>query len=303
MIVLHLSDTHFGKPHRPAAAAAAAQLARQHRPAAVVVSGDLTQRAKAREFQSAREFLAALALAPVVLVPGNHDVPLYRFWERLAAPWAQYRRLAAVHRPQAPAALGTGGARVPRRLAFGASRPQVRAPLDTVLDVPGGDGSAGARFVALCSVAPRTAVVNGRLTRTQLRRAGQAFAQAPPGACRVLVVHHNLVRPGPDGPGGPSPMRGARRVLGRLSRWEADLVLCGHVHRTWLTQTATASPVPLVHAGTASSSRGRAPEEGRNSLNVLRIGGSGIDVTPYLFSENDGRFLPTEARRYERRRR
>lgn len=300
MIVLHLSDTHFGKPHRPVAAAAAAKLARQHRPAAVVVSGDFTQRAKAREFQSAREFLAALAPAPVVLVPGNHDVPLYRFWERLAAPWARYRRLAAVHRPHAPAALDAGGARVLRRLAFGASRTQAPAPLDTVLDVPGEGGSAGARFVALCSAAPRTAVVNGRLTRTQLRRADVAFAQAPPGACRVLVVHHNLVR---TGHGGPSPMRGACRVLDRLPHWKTDLVLCGHVHRTWLTETATASPVPLVHAGTASSSRGRAPEEGRNSLNLLRIGRSGIDVTPYLFSENDGRFLPTEARRYERRRR
>lgn len=277
MIVLHVSDTHFGKPHLPAAAAAATRLARQQRPAAVVVSGDLTQRAKVREFQSAGAFLAALAPAPVVVVPGNHDVPLYRFWERLAAPWAQYRRLAAVHRAAAPA---------------------TRPPLDTVLDVPGRDGSAGARFVALASAAPRTAIVNGRLNRGRLRLADEAFAQAPPGACRVLVVHHNLVRPGP---GGPSPMRGARRVLDRLSRWQADLVLCGHVHRTWLAESGPPGAVPLVHAGTASSSRGRAPEEGRNSLNLLRIGRSGIEVTPYLFSENDGRFLPAEARRYERR--
>lgn len=273
MIVLHLSDTHFGRPHRPAAAAAALRLARREEPAAVVVSGDLTQRAKAAEFRAARAFLASFAPVPVVVVPGNHDVPLYRFWERLAAPWAKYRACAG-------AGPAPGGGR-----------------LDGVLDVDAPDGSPGARFVALNSAAPRTAIVNGRLTRAQLRFADRAFAETPGDACRVLVVHHNLL---PAMPGGPPAMRGARRVLDRLSRWRADLVLCGHVHRSWLADGGGEPGIPLVHAGTASSSRGRPPEEGRNSLNLVRIRASRIEVTPYLFSGDDGRFLPVRPRRWER---
>ncbi len=277
MIVLHLSDVHFGKPHRPAAASAAVRLARQERPAAVVVSGDLTQRAKAAEFRAASGFLASFAPAPVVLVPGNHDVPLYRFWERLLAPWARYRAVSAVPDPPRPPA--------PAR---------ARAPLDAVLDVKAPDGSPGARFVALNSAAPRTAIVNGRLTRAQLRLADQAFAEAPSGACRVLVVHHNLLR---AQPAGPPPMRGASRVLSRLPKWRADLVLSGHVHRTWLATSGHQPGIPLVHAGTASSSRGRDPEARRNSLNLVRLLRSSIDVKPYLFSEEDGRFLPAATRR------
>lgn len=279
MIVLHLSDTHFGKPHRPAAAAAAVRLAREVKPGAVVVSGDLTQRAKASEFRAAREFLSSFGPAPVVVVPGNHDVPLYRFWERLLAPWAKYRSVADVPNALTNSAPG-------------------RTPLDAVLDVEAPDGSPGARFVALNSAAPRTAVVNGRLTRAQLRMADRACAEAPGGACRVLVVHHNLLRAGADG---PPAMRGAARVLNRLPRWRADLVLSGHVHRTWARTHGPEPGVPLVHAGTASSSRGRAPEAGRNSLNLVRVRRSSIEVEPYLFCESDGRFLPAETRRFRRR--
>lgn len=273
MIVLHLSDTHFGKPHRPAAAAAAAALAKQAAAGAVVVSGDLTQRAKAAEFRAARAFLEGFSPLPVVVVPGNHDVPLYRFWERIAAPWRQYR-----------SALGgfLAGSR----------------SLDVALDVAPAGGSPGIRFVGLASAAPRTAVVNGRVSRAQLDFAARAFGAAPRDACRALVVHHNLVRAGDQG---PPPMRGAHRVLSRLDEWGVDLVLSGHVHRTWLAKSAAGTGVPLVHAGTASSSRGRPPETGANSLNLIRASTSNIEVTPYLFSREHRRFLPAETRRRRRR--
>ncbi len=273
MIVLHLSDTHFGKPHRPVVVVAAAALAEQADARAVVVSGDLTQRAKAAEFRKARAFLEELSPCPVVVVPGNHDVPLYRLWERAAAPWSKYR-----------AAMGGF-------LAGGRS-------LDAVRDVSGASGSPTVRFVALNSARPRTAVVNGRVSRAQVRFAARAFAAAPEDACRVLVIHHNLVRAGSQG---PPPLRFAHRILSRLDEWRADLVLSGHVHRTWFATSADEAGVPLVHAGTASSSRGRPPEAGANSLNLIRFGKQDIEVTPYLFSGKHGRFLPAETRRYRRR--
>lgn len=280
MTVLHLSDVHFGSPHRPTVAEAVLQLANELRPAAIVASGDLTQRAKANEFRAAARFLSRLPpAAPLVVVPGNHDVPLYRFWERLAAPYGKYRRF-------------------------------VSRELDSVLDVPlPGDGGPPsipcARFVALNSAAPRTAVVNGRLSDTQLRFAADAFASAPPATCRILVLHHNLAAPENGEPGlptvhapGPPPLHGAARVLERISEWGVDLVFSGHVHRSW---TTCRRGTPLIHAGTASSSRGRGPERGRNSVNVVDVRSTETYVVAYLYSEHAGRFLPGERSRHPRR--
>src|SRR4030095_10141040 len=83
--LLHISDVHFGPPHRPELAEKGLAFVEEHRPAAVVLSGDLTQRAKPKQFQEARRFVDRLP-APTLVVPGNHDVPLYRLWER--SVWA-----------------------------------------------------------------------------------------------------------------------------------------------------------------------------------------------------------------------
>jgi len=88
--LVHLSDLHFGRTDPtvidPLIAAVHAQ-----RPDCVVVSGDLTQRARPEEFRQARAFLLRLP-SPQVVVPGNHDVPLYRVLERALEPFGNYRR-------------------------------------------------------------------------------------------------------------------------------------------------------------------------------------------------------------------
>src|SRR5450432_1549215 len=89
--LVHLSDLHFGRTDagviEPLIGSVAAI-----RPDVVVVSGDLTQRARSREFEQARAFLNRLP-APQIVVPGNHDVPLYRVWERFLSPLGKYRHL------------------------------------------------------------------------------------------------------------------------------------------------------------------------------------------------------------------
>lgn len=278
MIVLHLSDIHFGKPHRPEVLQAALDLLEAVQPSAVVVSGDLTQRAKPRECRAARHFVASLAPFPVAVIPGNHDVPLYRVWERLLAPYRNYRR-------------------------------HIGYPLDLVLDVPNKDkaGIAGTRFVALNSTSPRAAIVNGRLSSRQFRFAGRSFRASPPGWCRVLALHHNLLAPA-DGESGPPPLRGAARVLERLEDWGVDMVLSGHIHRAWTglypvpdTGAGSGFRVPLVHAGTTSSNRGRGTERGRNSLCAVRVEECSVEVVPYLYSDRAGCFRRGESSRYPRR--
>ena len=270
MTILHVSDVHFGKPHRPAVTAALLRFVDERDPDAVVVSGDLTQRAKVGEYRAARAFLDDLGPRPLVTTAGNHDVPLYRVWERLFAPYRNYRA-------------------------------SIAPELNTVLDAKPRGGGRRLRFVALNSSAPLSAIVNGRLNRKQLDFAATAFRAAPEGVLRVLVVHHNLVMPA-DGDSAP-PMRGARRLLNQLGRWGVDLVLSGHIHRTHLGWSRTGPDaerdgVPIVLAGTTTSSRGRGSEEGRNSLNLIRVLASGLEVTAYLYSTEAGEFQPAERRHY-----
>lgn len=87
--IVHLSDTHFGT-EVPMVVEAALRAVRALRPDAVVVSGDITQRARRREFRRASGFMAALPACPKIIIPGNHDIPLFNVFARLLAPYANY---------------------------------------------------------------------------------------------------------------------------------------------------------------------------------------------------------------------
>src|SRR6185436_13055108 len=86
----HLSDLHFGRVDYTVRDAVVTNL-QTLKPDVVVVSGDLTQRARSHQFQEARQFLDALP-QPQIVVPGNHDVPLYNFFARFGRPLDKYRR-------------------------------------------------------------------------------------------------------------------------------------------------------------------------------------------------------------------
>jgi 3',5'-cyclic AMP phosphodiesterase CpdA len=83
LTILHISDLHFGPFYVPAAGDALLRAVEGMQADVIVASGDFTQRAKPEQFAAARDFLAALPRVPLVVVPGNHDVPLYRVIERV----------------------------------------------------------------------------------------------------------------------------------------------------------------------------------------------------------------------------
>ena len=91
--LFHISDVHFGVEDRAALDAVARAIA-DERPDALVCTGDLTQRAKHSEYARAAEWFASLGV-PVVLEPGNHDMPYYNPWERFTDPFRRYERLRA----------------------------------------------------------------------------------------------------------------------------------------------------------------------------------------------------------------
>jgi 3',5'-cyclic AMP phosphodiesterase CpdA len=258
--ILHGSDLQVGKPFRPRAAEAFRRLAFEVEPHLIVVSGDLTQRAKQREFRAAWEFLQRLPTVPLVVTLGNHDVPLYRIWERVLLPYWHWSR------------------EIPR-------------DRDSVAQV------AGAMIIGLNSASPLRAIVNGRITGRQLAFARKNFESAAPGGVRVLVIHHPLIVP-PGGEFG-APLPGAKRILQKIEAMQVDLVLGGHLHVTHIASSRDLIPgegagVPLITAGTTTSRRGRGGEIRRNSNNVVEVLDDRVNVTPYFFESRGTAFEPGE---------
>lgn len=88
-MLIHLSDLHFGKT-RQDCLDAIQRFCQQHQPEVVVISGDLTQRARFREFYACKQFLQSLGV-PYFVVPGNHDIPLYHVIHRIFRPFHYYQ--------------------------------------------------------------------------------------------------------------------------------------------------------------------------------------------------------------------
>lgn len=266
--LLHVSDLHFGPKYLPHVGEALLRTAATLDPDIIVVSGDFTQRAKRQQFQEARAFIERLPSRPLVVTPGNHDIPLYRVFERIFSPVSLYREY-------------------------------ISEELDSVLhrdDVV---------IVSLNSTSPLRSVTNGRLSRRQLDFAADAFRAAPPGAARIVVTHHNLA-PAPDYEGG-SVMHGARKILERLAELRIDLVLSGHLHRAYDANSLDLCPehppghgVRIAQAGTATSSRGRGREKKYNSFNLIRIGSGSVRITPHVYFEDLGGFAPVSHHLYPR---
>ena len=126
--VLHLSDPHFGTELAPVCDALVA-LCQAQQPSLIVLSGDITQRARSAQFQAARAFMARLG-APWLALPGNHDIPLLNLWARLRHPYAGYQRafgdtLEPVHHDGNVLAIGVNTTRARRHKHGEVSREQI----------------------------------------------------------------------------------------------------------------------------------------------------------------------------------
>jgi len=259
--ILHFSDIHFGPPFQPEVGEALLSFAHHTAPDLIVASGDFTQRAKPEQFRDARAFLDRLPPAPLVVTPGNHDVPVYRVFERLIDPYRNYRTY-------------------------------ISEDLDTVTRIP------GAVIVALNSTAPYLAVTNGRIHRWQLEFARQAFADTPPDCQRILVSHHHFAPP-PDWEGAEAMPR-AKRALDAFTRMGVDMILGGHLHRAYIGNSLDVyggvdreHGIVIAQSGTSTSRRGRAREREKNTFNLIRVDSRLIRVTHYMYFDPAGGFVPT----------
>lgn len=87
--VAHVSDLHFGTVI-PEVAEALVHDLQALAPALVIISGDLTQRARRTQFHAAKAYLERLP-QPQLVVPGNHDIPLFDVARRFLRPLNRYQ--------------------------------------------------------------------------------------------------------------------------------------------------------------------------------------------------------------------
>jgi len=199
--LVHLSDLHFGRVDarllEPLVATVQAL-----QPQLVAVSGDLTQRARRSQFRAARAFLDRLP-RPQLVVPGNHDVPLYDVLRRFAAPLARFRH--AIEPDLAPCfhddAIAVFGLNTARALTF----------------------------------------KNGRVNAAQLARMHACFDRLAPSIARIVVAHHPFAEVAVDQH--HARVGRAELGLQAFAASGVELVLCGHLHRSDAQAAANAGPL------------------------------------------------------------
>lgn len=211
--LFHISDIHFGLEDRRALDWVAQCIARE-KPDAVAITGDLTMRARHREFTAACHWIKALDV-PVTVEVGNHDLPYFNLIERFVDPYRRFRSIEGV--------------------------------LERELPIP------GAKIVPLKTTARAQFRLNwskGTVGRAALAQTLAAIDALPAGTRAIVACHHPLVEAGTRG---KALTRGGNHALAELARRNVLAVLSGHVHDAFdLIHPTANGPVRMIGAGTLS---------------------------------------------------
>lgn len=230
-IVLQISDPHFGTEREPVVTALV-NLCHGLQPDLVVLSGDITQRARADQFEAASRFLDRLSPPASLVIPGNHDLPLYNLWQRLVAPYGNYRR------------------------CFGHELEPVHDHGDLLV-------------VGVNSTRPARQQ-DGEISPDQVARVAARLKQRRVGQLAVVVAHHPLHVTG-DGDR-KNLVHGHAHAIATWVEAGADLMLGGHIHLPFIRPAThviagLGREAWVVQAGTAVSDRVRSHVP--NSVNVI----------------------------------
>ncbi len=269
--VLHISDVHLGRNFVPHHVAAAERLAAASLFDAIIISGDLSQRARTHEFRDARAVLDRFAaIAPIITVPGNHDTAWWHAPFGIGSASRLHERFRALIQPD--------------------TEPTVRLPGLSLI----GLNSAAGMLPRAITLYPRHWRVKGALTEGQLRDARARLEASPAGDLRILVLHHNVVR------GRLSKRWGLRRpewVMDELAASGADVVCAGHDHeeRVELITRGTGRFV----SSTANTLSRRVRGHRASAVNVIEADAECIVVTPWSYDPS-GEFVAGVGQRFAR---
>lgn len=240
--IVHLSDIHFGHVDQAVIEPLIATVT-ELAPAVVVVSGDLTQRARPEQFQEARRFLDRLP-QPQIIVPGNHDVPLYNVFARFFRPLDDYRRYITENLAPfyADDEIAIAGINTARALTF----------------------------------------KDGRINNRQIAHVRAHLCALPDEITKFIVTHHPFDLP--EGFKGElvGRARQAMAIFAEcgadvLLAGHLHISHTGHTAKRYRIEGHSAL---VVQAGTATSTRGRGEA---NSFNVLRVAHPHIRLDRYAW--------------------
>jgi 3',5'-cyclic AMP phosphodiesterase CpdA len=256
--LVHLSDLHFGRVD-PVVVDALRDTVLRISPDLVAVSGDFTQRARARQFAAAREFLSSLP-TPQLIVPGNHDVPLHNVFARFFNPLGGYRRHMT----------------------------DDLAPhyIDRDLVVIGTDTTRS------------FTIGGGGIRHRELRRIRELLKNADRSAVTVLVAHHPFDEPhagaafGHARPGPEAVEQLACEGIDVFLTGHLHVTFAGPTAKRYNVGGRSAI---VVEAGTATSTRMRGEP---NAFNVLRIDRETIVVEQLVWQAQSAIFAKGEVQRF-----
>jgi 3',5'-cyclic AMP phosphodiesterase CpdA len=213
LVLFHLSDLHFGLEDTAAIAWAKDCIARE-RPCAVAITGDLTMRARHREFAAACRWIKELE-APVTVEVGNHDMPYFNLFERFTDPYRRFR--------------------------------DIEAEVEREIELP---GLAIVPLKTTTRAQWRFPWSNGWITAGALHKTLAAIDALPPGARAIVTAHHPLIERSPKG---KLLTRGGSEAMAALAARGVLAVLSGHIHDAFDMEADTPEgPLRMIGAGTLS---------------------------------------------------
>lgn len=236
--LVHLSDLHFGRVDA-ALVAPLTQHIHAIRPDLVVVSGDLTQRARAIEFAQAKEFLATLPM-PQLVVPGNHDIPMHNLLRRFINPLRDYQRTicASLQPTFSDSEIAVVGINTARSLT----------------------------------------IKDGRINPTQLADVDNFWRSVDSAVTKIIVTHHPFDLPGTVDPhkliDRATHLMPVLSDL-KVDLLLAGHHHVAHAANTATNYPRLRQAALVIQAGTATSTRGRGEA---NSFNLIRIEAHQITV-------------------------
>ena len=265
-LLLQISDTHFGT-EQPPVVEALVRLVHEQAPDLVVLSGDITQRARRKQFRAARAFVDRLGVAVTLAIPGNHDIPLFNVAARLFNPYANYSR------------------------EFGTD-------LEPVFE-------SDQLLVIALNTTRFYRHTDGEVSIEQIERVAQRLEQAAPTQLRIVVTHQPVAVTRVQDE--TNLLHGRVEAIHRWAQAGADLILGGHIHLPYalaLHEQFAELPRKLwaIQAGTAVSSRVR--HEVGNSVNLIRYPGlegnrRGVMIERWDYVESEQSFRAVEIKKLD----